>query len=288
MSDEHLMNYLDASNKREETNETEKYNQDDTKRLGDLDWLSIPANTLPCKYFYPTGSDILISPSKIKQIQSYSMMDENNIIDVFEKVNDLLENNVMVKLPTGEKKSSKYMLDNDKWYVLHLIRDLTFPKKPSLYTKVDDVKIPLSKETFFFYLLEDSDYYKYYNQDRRRLILDYGVEIAPPTLGLQKSFMDYIFDCTKKGEKLNMSFIKIAPYLFPGKVHMSIEKLREEQANYENMDMDKFLFLDENIKNLKFGIKGVKLDSGDGEVHSSEDVFPRGFRGILLSFDTDN
>lgn len=288
MSKDILMNYLDGEGESSKPqSQKNSLDSDNVKKQSDLEWTSIPTSILPCSYFYPVGTDILIRAATVKEIQSYSMIDEKNIIDVFEKVNDILENNVQVRLADGEKKLCTYLFDNDKWFVLHIIRDLTFPNKPQLYTKVNDIKIPLGKETFYFHEIS-KDIANSYNTNTKRFEFENGIKLAPPTIGIQKAFMKYIFETTKQGEKLNMSFIKIAPFMYPGRVSLSLEDVKKALVEYENnMDMDKFLFLDEKIKLMNFGIKGVRANTGEGEV-LSDDVFPRGFKGILLSFDTDN
>ncbi len=69
----------------------------DSTRTTDLQFFNFDVKELPCGEFYPSGTVLMVRPAQVKEIQSYSMVDDNNFYDIVEKMNDILRSCVRVK-----------------------------------------------------------------------------------------------------------------------------------------------------------------------------------------------
>ena len=81
------------------------------------------------------------------------MVDDNNFYDIVEKMNDMLSACVRVKYLDGNVGSYLDIRDPDRYYLIFLIRELTFQKGSSLTTNSTctcnaEVKIELKRENF--------------------------------------------------------------------------------------------------------------------------------------------
>ena len=69
----------------------------DNTRTNDLNFFNFDIRELPCGQFYPTGTLFMIRPAQVKEIQAYSMVDDENFYDIIEKMNDILKSCVRIK-----------------------------------------------------------------------------------------------------------------------------------------------------------------------------------------------
>lgn len=287
-SDEYLKDYLgnnDYNTERDEDNRN--LNDSSAKTLQnvkDLEFISININELPCSFFYPAGTSILVRAAKVGEIQAFSVVDDNNFFDLFEKVNHIVQSCVIVKFPDGSKKPYTYLIDGDRWYLLFIIRELTFQKGNDLYTTVEETKIPIKRGHFTFHEMDDN-IKKFYDKLNGKFIFSTkqgDIEMAPPTLGIQKSFTDYMVKETQAKRKLDESFLKIVPYTFPGRTSITEEGIKKEYEKFKTLPISAFQFLNQAVEKLSFGISGVKgLDESGMEVHSDE-IFPGGISKVFV------
>ncbi len=63
----------------------------DNTRATDLQFFNMDVRELPCGEFYPTGTLFMVRPAQVREIQAYSMVDDNNFYDIIEKMNDMLQ-----------------------------------------------------------------------------------------------------------------------------------------------------------------------------------------------------
>ena len=128
----------------------------DNSRTNDLNFFNFDIRELPCGQFYPTGTLFMIRPAQVKEIQAYSMVDDENFYDIIEKMNDILKSCVRIKYPDGKLGSFLEIKDQDRLFLVFLIRELTFQQGNSLAVTAkcgcgEDVKIELNRKSFFFY-----------------------------------------------------------------------------------------------------------------------------------------
>jgi hypothetical protein len=109
--------------------------------------------------------------------------------------------------------------------------------------------------------------------------------VAPPTIGLQKAFTEYIVKENAEKRKPNLSFLKIIPFLLHDRTTISQEGIKAKLEEFSKMSNNSFQFLNSAIDKLTFGIqKAVKLCSCGEEVHS-EKIFPDGPSAIFVVHD---
>lgn len=288
-SDEYLKDYLggnDYSNRESDDGEGVQ-SPTSLESVKDLEFLTIDINEMPCSYFYPSGTTILVRAAKVGEVQAFSVVDDSNFFDLFEKVNHIVQSCVMVKYPDGTKRPYTHLIDGDRWYLLFVIRELTFQKGNDLFTTVDDVKIPIKRGNFTFHDM-DSKLINYYDKISGKFIFPTkvgSIEMAPPTLGIQKSFTEYMVKETQAKRKLDESFLKIVPYTYPGRTSITEEGIKKEYLKFKSLPLNVFQFLNQAVDKLSFGISGVKgLDESGMEVHSDE-IFPEGISKLFVLSD---
>lgn len=289
-SDEYLKQYINEKDK-SNVNVNENDLNDKKHDLGsvkELEHLEIGVENLPCSKFYPAGTTFWVRAAKVSEIQAYSMIDDTNIYDVYEKVNTLISSCVFIKDPSGKSKPYINIIDGDRWYLLFVIRELTFRDGKDLYTEVDGFKIPLKRQYFTFFEM-DEKLKKYYDNTTGQFQFNTKqgeINMAPPTLGLQKSFTDYMVKEVQSKKKLNQSFLKIIPYTMPGRNSITEEGIKKKLEDFENMEEKLFQFLNQAVDKMTFGISGVKaIDEKSGQEVHSDEIFPDGFSGLFIQHD---
>ena len=262
----------------------------ESTRTTDLQYFNMDIRELPCGQFYPTGTLFLVRPAQVREIQSYSMVDDNNFYDIVEKMNDMLQACVRIKYPDGKIGSFLEIKDQDRLFLIFLIRELTFQQGNSLATSTkcscgNEVKLELSRKTFEFYE-SDEKLYKYFNQSSRnfyfKTINGKSFDLTPPNIGLQKAFTDYIIRENNEKRAPNLSFLKIIPFLLPGRASITYDGIKAKLKEFEEMDDISFQFLNAAVGKMTFGIKELKDNCECGEEVRTDMQFPDGASAIFV------
>lgn len=259
-----------------------------------LDYLNMDFNELPCGKYYPEGTRIQIRASKVSEVQAYSVVDNRNIYDVTEKMNDILRNCVRFTHPDGRLGSYLDVKDGDRLYLILSIRTMTFAKGPSLYLSQKckcgvecniDMDTNSNKKfpTFFVNYEPETDIEPFFdNNEKKYIFSEYDVKLGPPTIGLQKSFYEYIKKQVADKKNPNVSFMKVVPYTMSDRTNITLEGCEAKELEYSNMDMMEFQFLNAATDKLKFGIKELKKQCSEcGEEVYTEMRFPGGASNIF-------
>ena len=253
-----------------------------------LGYHAIPIKSLPSAgMFYPEGTGLHIRSAKVVEIRHFSTMDENNILDVDEKLNSILESCTRV---TSNKKRMSYkdLLEEDRFFLILSIRDLTFPEPESnlsvdhLDKKGDTHKIEVSKDNFTYFKVPES-IDKYYDRAERTFLIEtksFGtIQLAPPTIGIMQKMTAYIKDRQEKSLKVDQSVLQIMPYMITewrGFTDKEIFKFEIEMNSWSNK---KYSLIYKLAEQMKVGIKpDMNVQIGD----DWEDV-PIGFRDGIKS-----
>jgi hypothetical protein len=193
-----------------------------------IEYSNINVNILPAGRFYKRGTKISIRAAKVSEIQAYSMVDDNNFVDITEKMNELLARNVIFVNPDGSKGSYRDIKDSDRIFLIFMIRELTFQGGNTLTKEVtcnncpNEFHIPFratpSNEVPTTFELQEPNpvIEKFYNKDLQAYELIYnGVswELAPPTIGIQEDFYNEIKRNVQADKKPDIAFMKIMPFL---------------------------------------------------------------------------
>jgi len=263
-------------------------------RVTDLQFLSFDIKDLPCGKFYPTGTTLMVRAAQVREIQSYSMVDDNNFYDIVEKMNDMLQACVRLKYPDGRMGTYLDIKDQDRLYIIFLIRELTFQQGNALAVTVKctcgaENQIELVRKNFRFHQI-DEKLEKFYNKGSNSFIFstknNKEFELTPPNIGLQKAFADYIIK--ENGEKRvpNLAFLKIIPFMLSGRTTITYEGIKIKLKEFEDMDDISFQFLNAAVSKMTFGIKElVKNCHACGVEVRTDMTFPNGASGIFVVHD---
>lgn len=263
------------------------------KNSEEIEYSNISLNILPAGRFYKSGTKISIRAAKVSEIQSYSMVNDNNYVDITEKMNELLSRCLLFTYPDGTKGSYKDIKDSDRIFIIFMIRELTFQGGNTLTKTVNcpycdhEFTIPFRSTpnndyptTFELYepseIIED-----FYNKETKTYQLvynDVAWELAPPTIGIQEDFYKEITRNVEDNKKPDIAFMKIMPFLLHDRNSIDEKEIKDKLKEFKNMD-DIVLFqgLNEVVDNMKIGIKGLKMKCPEcgQEVHT-ELTFPGG------------
>jgi hypothetical protein len=267
------------------------YQQSDSTRTTDLQYFSFDVKDLPCGKFYPTGTILMIRPAQVKEIQAYSMVDDNNFYDVVEKMNDMLQACVRVKYTNGNIASYLDVKDQDRLYLIFTIRELTFQQGNTLGVNVQtpsgDVQVELTRENFRFHEL-DPKLDKFFNKAKNsyvfRTINNKEFELTPPNIGIQKAFTDFIIKENNDNRTPNLAFLKIIPFMLEGRTSITYDGIKAKLQDFEQLDDISFQFLNSAVTKMTFGIKEL-VKVVDGQEVRAEMQFPNGASGIFVIHD---
>jgi hypothetical protein len=265
----------------------------DTSRASDLHYFAFDVKDFPCGIFYPAGSTIQVRAAQVKEIQAYSMVDDNNFYDIVEKMNDMLSSCVRIKYLDGNVGSYLDLKDPDRYYLVFLIRELTFQKGTSLTTTAicecgKEVSIELNRSNFK--LFEQSDRVLSFF-DPSSLSFRFEVKngrvfnLSPPTIGLQKSFTEYIIKENSEKKKPNLSFLKIIPFLLYDRNSITIDGIKSKLEEYQKIDDISFQFLNAAVEKMTFGIEKLRKQCECGLESHTDMIFPDGPSAIFVVHD---
>ena len=293
---DYLRKHLEEKENIRNVNNTNTYNQPtqsniDTTRATDLGFFAYDVKEFPCGLFYPLGTTIQIKPATVKEIQSYSMVDDENLADVFEKMNDMLSSCIRVKYADGTIGSYMDLKDQDRFYAIFVIREMTFQQNTSLSNKVScscgTENVIEYKRANFKHFKIDPKIEKYFDKSTSsfRFEISNGnvFNLGVPSIGLGKSFTEYIMKEYEQKRKPKISFVKIMPFLLYDRKNITIEGIQKKIEEFEKMDDISFQFLNSAVSKMTFGIEKISkyCDTCGLEVHTPFS-FPNGAAAIFV------
>lgn len=262
-------------------------------RVSDLKYFNFTVDQLPCHMFYPKGTLIMVRPAEVKEIQAYSMVDDTNTYDMVEKMNSMLQSCVRIKYPGGNIGSYLELKDPDRLVLIFMIRELTFQQGNILSTTKTctcsrEVTMELNRQNFVFYEVNEK-LKKYYNPQINGFTFKVKngkvFNITPPNIGLQKAFTDYIVKETSEKRNINLSFLKIIPFMLPGRSSITYDGIKAKLQEFEKIDDISFQFLNAAISKMEFGIKELMKRCECGEEVRTDMQFPGGASAIFVIHD---
>ena len=264
-----------------------------TARTSDLQFFNMDIRELPCGQYYPTGTLFMVRPAQVREIQAYSMVDDTNFYDIVEKMNDMLQACVRVKYPDGKIASYLEIKDQDRLFLIFLIRELTFQQGNALAVTAKcscgaDVKIELSRKNFVFHE-QDAKLEKYFSMSTRSFnfstVNGKYFELTPPNIGIQKAFTDYIIKENQEKRTPNLSFLKIIPFMLAGRSSITYDGIKAKLREFEEMDDISFQFLNAAVNKMTIGISEIKSLCECGQEVRTEMQFPDGASGVFVISD---
>jgi hypothetical protein len=261
-----------------------------TDKIHDLNFQPIQIEELPSGgLYYRSDIEILIRAARTEEIEQYSAMDPTNLLSVTEEIIRIINACCRVRYSDG-LGSTDEIKEPDRYYLLFMIRDLTFQNKGKLEIPYyheesgEEGMVEVTRENFEMYEV-DEDLREFYSENERCFIFPtvFGeYKLGPPTLGVQNSFFEFINDKRSKKRKINKSMIKILPFMLHNKKAISIADIDKMEMTFKNLSAEEFSFLNEVCDKMALiGLKGLKHFTTSGaEVHT-EITFSNGFASIF-------
>lgn len=290
---EYLNNLLGGENKSEAKSNPPLIPVDVHYDIPSVEYSSINLNILPSGKFYPRGTKISIRAAKVSEIQAYSMVDDNNFVDITEKMNELLARNILYVHPDGSKGSYKNIKDSDRVFLIFMIRELTFQggntltREATCPTCGKEFQIPFRSTpganvpTTFELHEPNAEIERFFDKEKQVYVLiynDISWELAPPTIGVQEDFYAEIKRNVQADKKPDVAFMKIMPFLLHNRESVSEENIKTKLKEFKAME-DLILFQGFNnlVNKMTVGIKGLKMNCPEcgTEVHTDL-TFPGG------------
>lgn len=241
------------------------------QRIQDLvGYVKLDLGNFPSKgKFYREDFEIHIRAARVGEIREFSTLDEDNILDVDEKLNSILIN--CTKIMYGTLRGSyRDVLEEDRIYLILAIRELTFKngenklmmpvaKKacPTGTCKSQD-SIELKTTNLQFQegdeLLEK--YYDYQNKCFTVPTKNHGeITIAPPTIGVMRTITSWIRKREEEGKSWDKSSLTILPYIQREWRGFNDKEIFSAITNFQGWDASKFSIIYRLVERAKIGVK---------------------------------
>ena len=260
-----------------------------------LGWHVLDQETLPSKgKFYPAGTVIKIRSAKAAEIRHFSTMDENNYIDMEEKLNSIVESCTQLVIG-GKRLSYKDVLEEDRIVILLSVRDLSFPEpenKLMLKGKTEKTKKPIDVELSVKNLIPsviDEEIEKYYDDKARTYVIKTRsageVNMHPPTIGVMQEVTQYIKDRQEKDVEFDKAFIQVLPYIQSDWRNLSLDKIFKLEVDYKGWDEKKFMVIYRLAERMRIGVSTELETTFDGETVKAPLDFPGGIKSLFIISD---
>jgi hypothetical protein len=270
----------------------------------EIGWKNLPVSIIPTRGdYYPEGAKIAIRPADTKEIRHFSSIDEEDRLDLNEKLNFILDTCSVISFPGIGVVSYKDLKFEDRVFIIMAIRDLTFAEgenkiilKPE--TKCENKEtcpisngIELRTGVLSDYEL-DSRFSKYYSPINRNFcfpIPKLGKEISIwiPSIGVMDEITSFVVEAEFKGIEIDDSFIDIAPFIFPDWRGLTFERILSKMRESDTWAKEEFSFYFEVTRMIKIGTKPeikIQCPTCGAEV-TAPVTFPGGFRSLFVISD---
>jgi len=266
------------------------------------EWKNIPVSNLPSKGFgYPEGFEIAIKASDVKEIRHFSTVDDDDRLDLDDKLNTIISKCMKIRWNGGFLESYDLWYE-DRFYIIMSIRDLTFIRGENKILlpltkncKKEDCNLPdmIELRSNLLDSFEvDEEILRRYNSDSYsfKFIPKDGspeMDLYIPTVGVTTLCRKILSEKKKKGKKFDESFAKVASFIIPDwrgldeRMYDQYEKLSSEWTPLQ------FSIADQITERINFATKSriySKCESCGGEA-TAEITFPRGYRSLFVISD---
>jgi len=256
-----------------------------------LGYHEVPLLSLPSAgMFYPEGTVISIRSAKVSEIRHFSTIDETNVLDIDEKLNTIVDACTRITC-SAKRLSYKDLLEEDRFYVILSIRDLTFPEPESNLKiehtdkKGDRHDIEIKKEYFqYFKIPKELD--KYYDNDVKSFMIEtrsFGViEMRPPVIGIMQKITAHIKEKQQKGLKVDQSVLQIIPYLHKDWRIFNDKTIFDFEIELNGWTSNKYNLVYTLAEKMKVGIKPNMLVYLGDEEEEVPITFRDGIKSLFI------
>ena len=223
-----------------------------------LDLRSIPSQGL----FYPAGTELLLRSAKTKEIRHWSTIDENDPIDVIDKINFILNACTKIRVSGGQPLNFNDFLEIDRYHILFRLYELTFPNQENKLwanikcdkdNHINNTQVLSSNLIGFSY---PEELMKWYSEEDRcfKIVsekLNETFFIYLPTIGVENKFKLKRKDDIAKGVEIDESFYEFGPYLVHNWRGVTNSNLTDLKFSSNTWQDNKFIVIHKFTKQLK-------------------------------------
>ena len=226
-------------------------------------WKLLDLESLPSKgLFYPEGSELLLRSAKTKEIRHWSTIDENDPLDVREKINFVL--NSCTKLTAHGQRPLNFndFLEIDRYHILFRIYELTFPNQENkLFANIKCKNDGhLNNTQVLSHNLKGFKYpenlMKWYSPEEKcfKIVSEKLNEVFYlylPTIGTENKFRSKRSDDVNKGIEIDSAFYEFGPYLVKDWRLLSPQTISSLKFDSLTWQDNKFAFIHKFTQELK-------------------------------------
>jgi hypothetical protein len=252
---------MSGSNRTSSKVDKDELNSQVSKTLGVIEIL---LNRLPTKgMFYSPDMKIYIRPATTAEIKDYSLMNENDPLDINDKINNIISS--CVELRGDRFYSFKDLVEDDKMFIALSIRELTFPKGESVI-KLKPLCPHCDFENQFELRTDNLQYYeenktlsKYFNRNERCFDIatkDFGtIRLSPPKIGVMQIITDYAKNKQMNKQKWDKASIQILPYMGLSWKNLNENTIMEHLISFQGWNVERYSLIFRLVETMKSGIK---------------------------------
>ena len=271
----------------------------------DIGWKNIPVDLLPSGgLFYPDGTKIAIRPAEVREIRHFSTIDEDDNLDIEEKLTNIIDRCCRMDFPGEGVVSYKDLKQEDRFFIIMAIRDLTFvkgensillkPYKKCKSTPECPFKDGIELRTGVLTSYEvDPKIMEYYSPESRSFIfnirkIEKSIELFIPSIGVTQEIASFVRECAKRSINIDEGFLNISPFLFDDWRDLSFERIHNKMRESDYWSKEEYSLYFELSERIKMGTKLEVSQKcpvcGDEEV-TAKISFPGGIRSLFVISD---
>lgn len=274
----------------------------------EMGYKTIAVDSLPSKgRFNDTSMRIKIRSLEVHEIKEYSSLNEDDLMDIDNKITDVLARAVRVYTNQGEVGHG-VLKEADKFFLLFAVRDLTMDKSQRERTLILPSECPncgkvhkrkIDSQIFGWYEVPDG-FDKFYSSTERCFVINLpeddinNLKIYIPSVGVIKKSTSYIMEQEKKkrqgkGGYYDMEFMARLQFLAKDESVITDRGVKELYDRYKSFTSNEFTAVCSIVERLDVSIKPtvethcVKTtkEGGCGERFTTPIRFPDGYRSIF-------
>lgn len=263
-------------------------------------WQRILMDNLPSRRkglnFYPADFQITIRSADVPQVRHWSEINEEDAFSIDNAFNDMLLACCKVSMENGQG-SYKDLLEEDRIYILFEIRALTYPEAEHNLT----FKHACPECDYDNDLLLDNDHFqamdidetmgKYYDTEKECFIVKTktygGIIIKPPTIGIMQAVSKYLQELRQANKKIDMTFIKILPYIAGTWKGLNAKRIKEINVTYQGWNEKRFSLMLDLCSKARIGVKPEMFTDckSCGSEVTAPITFPGGVKALFIVSD---
>jgi hypothetical protein len=267
-------------------------------------WKNLPLSVLPSKgLFYPEGTKIAIRAAEVREIRHFSSIDEEDLIDLNERLNFILSKCSTMHFPSEGVVSYKDLKQEDRFFLVMAIRDLTFiqgenriiitPTTTCGKKEACPIANGIELRTGILSDYEiDSRVMKYYSPISRNFVfpvrkIGKEIRMTVPSIGVMEAVSSFVVESERKGIEVEESFVKIAPFIFEEWRGLDSDKIKQRMLESNDWSKEEFSLYFELCETIKIGTQldvNVMCPTCGVEV-TAPITFPGGFKSLFVISD---